>query len=193
MNVCTKLHGKLSNNCQDISVWTKRAQSHTTSYHHCPKIFLPFLHQGIMRIQFACLLLVLLSVTVLSLDVDIKGQFKKFKNQHINEQMTVNQCDDVMRRRNIDKVHKNKCKKINTFIRASITTVKPICGRAGEKYDDMRKSVERFDIVVCKLKNPSAKYPNCHYSGKALTKRIIIKCVKGFPVHYDGDIGHCEN
>uniref|UniRef100_A0A8D0DCS1 Ribonuclease A-domain domain-containing protein n=1 Tax=Sander lucioperca TaxID=283035 RepID=A0A8D0DCS1_SANLU len=118
----------------------------------------------------------------------------KFRNQHINEQMSVDDCDDVMRARKIAKINKNKCKKTNTFILSNIKTVRSICVNNGEPYDqdrNMTKSQKHFDIVVCHLK--PTRPAKCHYNGKKLNKKIIIKCVRGFPVHYDGDIGHCEN
>ncbi|KAM3613257.1 uncharacterized protein V6R79_023057 [Siganus canaliculatus] len=131
----------------------------------------------------------------LSWKLTIKQRYKKFQNQHIFEQMSANRCGEVMRARNI-KGRRNACKKINTFIRAGINLVKPVCGKAGEPHGNMTKSLKPFDIVLCTLNNKNnnkAKYPNCHYRGKALTKKIIIKCIQGFPVHYDGNIGHCEN
>ncbi|KAM3612442.1 uncharacterized protein V6R79_008431 [Siganus canaliculatus] len=149
-----------------------------------------------MKVQFLCLLLTVLTVAVLSRKPSIQQRYKKFQNQHIIEQMSANRCDGVMQARNISKVGRNGCKKINTFIRAQINEVKPVCEKDGEPYGEMTKSLKRFKIVVCTLKeekNKKAKYPNCHYRGKALTKKIIIKCIQGFPVHYDGDIGHCEN
>lgn len=145
-----------------------------------------------MRIQFACLLLVLLSATVLSRDANIKTRYKKFIKQHINEQMSNSGCDQVIGERNI-KDSKKKCKITNTFILANITTVKSVCKDKGEKYDNMTKSLQNFDIVVCKLQKRRAKNKKCHYRGSALNRKIIIKCERGFPVHYEKDIRHCEN
>ncbi|XP_028446005.1 ribonuclease-like 3 [Perca flavescens] len=145
-----------------------------------------------MRIQFVCLLLVLLSATVLSQDAKTKRQYKKFRNQHINEQMSVDGCDDVMRARKIA-INNKKCKKTNTFILSNVKRVRSICVNNGEPYDqdkNMTKSHEHFNIVVCRLE--PTKHAKCHYNGKKLNKKIIIKCVGGFPVHYDGDIGHCD-
>ncbi|KAM6952950.1 ribonuclease-like 3 [Lycodopsis pacificus] len=141
-----------------------------------------------MRIQFVCLLLVLLSASVLSQKAKLKRRYTKFINQHIDKRMSVDKCDDVMRA----KINKNNCKNNNTFIQSNTQTVKSICGKKGEPYGDMTKSLQRFDIVVCELKEQTR--PNkCHYNGEKLNKKIIIKCEKGFPVHYDGDIDHCEN
>ncbi|CAK6984749.1 ribonuclease-like 3, partial [Scomber scombrus] len=86
--------------------------------------------KGIMRIQFVCLLLVLLSATALSLDVEkrksIRRQFEDFKTQHINEDMTADECDAVIRQRKIS-FNGKRCKPKNTFIQANIETVKSVC------------------------------------------------------------------
>lgn len=98
-----------------------------------------------------------------------------------------------MQKRDISQVRQNKCKKINTFILAPINMVKSICKHAGQPDGKMTKSLKPFPIVICKLKNKPSSFPDCEYRGKALTRRIIIKCVQGLPVHYDNDIDYCEN
>eukprot|EP00064_Thunnus_orientalis_P012785 superscaffoldBa00002004_g12820 len=143
-----------------------------------------------MRIQFVCLLLVLLSATVLSRKGKINNRFNKFKVQHVIDHMTVDECDDVIQKRKIST--KKLCKKTNTFIQANIDTVKTVCAGNGKPYKKQTLSLEQFDIVVCKLKK-SAKSQGCHYNGEALNRKIIIKCEKGFPVHYGGDIRYFEN
>lgn len=146
-----------------------------------------------MKIEFVCLLLVLLSATVLSQDAKIKSRYEKFKNQHINKKMNASSCDDVMQARKIF-TNTNKCKNTNTFVLSDIKPVKSVCEKEGEPWrKKMTKSLKRFNIVVCKVKNQKAKPPKCTYLGKKLNKKIIIKCEKGFPVHYDSDIDHCEN
>lgn len=142
-----------------------------------------------MKIQFVCLLL--LSTTVLSLDLEL-NPYKRFKNEHVNEDMSVDGCDDVIRERNIS-LNRKLCKPKNTFIQANIETVKSVCKGEGEPYRGQTISTAHFDIVVCKLKIQKPKYPKCHYNGKALNRRIIIKCVKGFPVYYGGDIDYFVN
>ncbi|XP_070818321.1 ribonuclease-like 3 [Chaetodon trifascialis] len=146
-----------------------------------------------MRTLLVCSLLVLLSAAVLSENADIKSRYKKFIHQHIYENMTANMCDNVMREKEIYVKKTNKCKKINTFILDNIKPVRAVCENQGEPDGDMTKSRRRFHIVVCTLKNRKAKYPKCHYNGTKLHKKIKIKCEKGLPVHYDGNIGHCDN
>lgn len=157
-------------------------------------LFLPFLHQEIMRFLLMCAAMVLLSASVHLQKANIKTRYKKFERQHINKNMSVNACDDVMQTRNISRLRNNKCKKINTFVRADINTVKSICNGKGVPHGDKTKSNQRFNLVVCELKKQSTKPLRCHYKGhEKLSKRIIIKCEKGYPVHYGGDIKHCDN
>uniref|UniRef100_A0A3Q1IJA4 Ribonuclease A-domain domain-containing protein n=1 Tax=Anabas testudineus TaxID=64144 RepID=A0A3Q1IJA4_ANATE len=142
-----------------------------------------------MKIQFVCLLLLLLSANVLSQNAKIKSRYQKFQNQHIIKKMNATNCDDVMQTRNISKGNTNKCKETNTFIIGNIKPVKSICEGKGEPWrNQMTKSLKRFDIVVCKLKKQKARPARCLYRGKELNMKIIIKCEKGFPVHYDRDI-----
>lgn len=143
--------------------------------------------------QFVCLLLVLLSATVLSQDANISARYKKFINQHINGKMSVKRCDDVIRSRKITKTNSNECKETNTFIRATTKLVKSVCKRAVEQYGNMRKSLKPFDIVVCKLLNKGARRTHCRYRGQAFTRRIVIKCEKDLPVHFEGDIIYLDD
>ncbi|KAF3688508.1 Ribonuclease-like 3 [Channa argus] len=170
-----------------------------------------FLHQETMKILFACVLLMLLSATVLSgsniqprdtssatvfptneTEESIKPQpqesYEKFKRQHINKTMTKDDCNKEISTKGIYNRDKT-CKNINTFILADEKRVKKICNGEGKlnKKDRMTYSNTKFNIVVCKLQNPGAKKPNCVYKGERLTKRVVVKCEGGFPVHYQGD------
>ncbi|GLD70448.1 ribonuclease-like 3 [Lates japonicus] len=108
-----------------------------------------------MRSQFVCLLLVLLSATVLSQD-SIQRRYAKFRNQHICENIGAKSCDDVIRQRRITKTNSNACKESNTFIIAKTKAVKAVCKDKGEQYGNMTKSIQKFKILTCKLKNRSA-------------------------------------
>ncbi|XP_035525528.1 ribonuclease-like 3 [Morone saxatilis] len=147
--------------------------------------------QGIMRITFACLLL--LCATVLSQDANVSQRYRKFIEQHIKGTMSADRCDDEIRTRRISKTNSNECKETNTFIQATTNLVRAICERAGEPYGDMTKSLQPFSIVVCKLRNQDARQPRCQYRGQRYTRRIAIKCEQGFPVHFERDIVHFEN
>uniref|UniRef100_A0A3Q2DVA6 Ribonuclease A-domain domain-containing protein n=1 Tax=Cyprinodon variegatus TaxID=28743 RepID=A0A3Q2DVA6_CYPVA len=98
------------------------------------------------------------------------------------------QCDAVITSRQISQTGSNLCKETNTFIRATVGLVKPVCERAGEPYRGMRRSLQPFDVVVCTLKNQGARLPHCQYRGAIRTRRIAIQCEQGLPVHYDGDV-----
>ncbi|KAI9518170.1 hypothetical protein NQZ68_039615 [Dissostichus eleginoides] len=143
---------------------------------------------GIMRISFACLLL-------LSATVSCQNEpYRTFINQHINGGMSVNRCDQVIGERRITDGDSNRCKDTNTFIRANTDQVRAVCLRAGEPYRErLTKSLQPFDIVVCTLKNQGARRPHCQYQGRRSTRYIAIRCEGGFPVHYGGDIVHLDN
>uniref|UniRef100_A0A3Q3K5K8 Ribonuclease A-domain domain-containing protein n=1 Tax=Monopterus albus TaxID=43700 RepID=A0A3Q3K5K8_MONAL len=119
----------------------------------------------------------------------VPSRYDKFKNQHIDKDMSPEKCDKVISEKGI-KDAKTNCKNINTFILATIDEVKPICGSAGEPYKDkgLTLSTKPFKIVVCKLQPQG----DCKYNGQSLTKRIVIACEKDFPVHYDHDIDYID-
>ncbi|KAF3838709.1 hypothetical protein F7725_010479 [Dissostichus mawsoni] len=135
--------------------------------------------KGIMRISFACLLL--LSATVSSEN----DRYKKFKNQHINKEMIATQCNEVINNREINE-HDKKCKQKNTFIREDANEVKGLCENL--KTGDSIKSLQKFSIIVCELEEDSPIHPNCNYQSKEEVKSIEIACEGGFPVHYVKDI-----
>ncbi|CAK6964721.1 angiogenin-like [Scomber scombrus] len=144
-----------------------------------------------MRIQLACLLLLFASVHCQ--DASVSPRYRKFIDQHINGQMSATRCDVEIRSRGISKTNSNECKETNTFIRATTKIIKSICGQAGEPYGEMTKSLQPFDIVVCKLKNQDARQPHCQYRGQTFTRRIAIKCDQGLPVHFDRDIVYFDH
>uniref|UniRef100_A0A672F454 Ribonuclease A-domain domain-containing protein n=2 Tax=Salarias fasciatus TaxID=181472 RepID=A0A672F454_SALFA len=108
--------------------------------------------------------------------------------------METSDCDKVMKRKIF--VRKNKrCKPVNTFILADESEVISVCengtpeGEGGEYV----KSKAVFNLIACKLTNKETKYPNCKYEGKELSeKKIVIKCINNYPVHYEGDLRYCE-
>ncbi|XP_029958495.1 ribonuclease-like 3 [Salarias fasciatus] len=147
-----------------------------------------------MRIQVVCLLLVLLAASVLSKDENLRPTYDKFKNQHINKQMNTSDCDDVMRKREIfvRKNKRNACKPVNTFILADESKVKSVCEK-GTRQGKFVKSKAVFNLIACKLTNKKTKYPKCKYEGTKLSKKkILIKCINNYPVHYERDLRYCE-
>ncbi|XP_031696080.1 ribonuclease-like 3 [Anarrhichthys ocellatus] len=142
-----------------------------------------------MRIPFACMLL--LSATVLAQVPN--DRYREFINQHMNNHMSADRCDQVIDSRRITKTNTNECKETNTFILSTTSHVVDICVHAGQPFGQMTKSSSPFFIIVCELKNHGARRPHCQYRGQRRTRYIAIKCENGFPVHYDGDIVHFEN
>ncbi|KAF3688507.1 Ribonuclease-like 3 [Channa argus] len=160
-----------------------------------------------MKILFACVLLMLLSATVLSgskiqirvqssatvfptneadesRKLTLKQRYEKFKIQHIKKDMTENECGSELYKRKINK-NQYRCKKINTFILADEQDVKDICK---DQISGMVQSTQKFDIVVCELKKKESIKSKCNYQGERLTNRVVeVTCEGGFPVHYQGD------
>uniref|UniRef100_UPI0009B46D96 angiogenin-2-like n=1 Tax=Monopterus albus TaxID=43700 RepID=UPI0009B46D96 len=118
----------------------------------------------IMKILVACLVLVLLSASVHS--EDVQARYDKFINQHIHESMKPEICNQVIGEKDIKDAKTSKCKDTNTFILSTINLVKEICDRAGPQYKDgdLTTSTKQFDIVVCKLEQKGASPPNCKYN-----------------------------
>ncbi|KAK9518370.1 hypothetical protein VZT92_023678 [Zoarces viviparus] len=107
----------------------------------------------------------------------------------------VKKCDQEMRNRDIKTID-NKCKETNTFILSTNKPVKAICEKAGKPFGQMTVSLQPFPIIVCELKSDVSSTP-CQYSGKRLTRYLVIGCENGFPVHFDRDLvnlpAHFEN
>ncbi|KAK5864514.1 hypothetical protein PBY51_015751 [Eleginops maclovinus] len=140
-----------------------------------------------MRLSFACFLLLFATVS------SVNGPYRNFINQHINGGMLENRCDQVIGSRGITVADSNRCKETNTFIRATTNHITRICVSAGEPYGVLTKSLQPFDIVICRLRNQGASRPHCQYRGQSRTRRIAIRCEGGLPVHYGGDIVYFDN
>jgi len=135
-----------------------------------------------MRISFACLLL--LSATVSSMN----EPHRKFVTQHINSKMSVKRCDQVMTSKGITETGSNTCKDTNTFILANSAEVTKVCGKAGKAYDGgLTMSLQPFPIVICTLKTGNNK-PKCQYKGRKVTRYIVIRCERKYPVHFAKDV-----
>lgn len=149
--------------------------------------------QEIMRILFACLMLVLLIATTPSKatkgskqnkknEEETKRLYELFKTQHINDRMTEDQCDSEILTRNISDKNK-ECKEKNTFILSDSETVKFICNNRTD--GDRCRSESQFEIIDCELISKTEKTPPCRYNGKhQFKKRIEVSCKGGYPVHY---------
>ncbi|KAK9967255.1 hypothetical protein ABG768_001662 [Culter alburnus] len=118
----------------------------------------------------------------------IMHSYKKFLNQHLGPDMTEQKCDSEMRKRGIT-VNDNGCKPVNTFIQANSNQIKAVCGNGGIPHgNNLFRSIQPFPVITCTLKS-GVRYPRCEYGkGKKSTRYIVLKCVEGWPVHYDEGI-----
>uniref|UniRef100_A0A8C9ZM50 Ribonuclease A-domain domain-containing protein n=1 Tax=Sander lucioperca TaxID=283035 RepID=A0A8C9ZM50_SANLU len=120
----------------------------------------------------------LISAPVISMDEE-ETPAAKFKRQHINEEMNFHDCKKVMNDRGITDYNGN-CKLTNTFIKASIETVREICKTGGQEcfnknkpdVRNLRKSSAPFDIVECTL----VKYCPYVLNGAAYNRYIVVSC-----------------
>uniref|UniRef100_I3KYV6 Ribonuclease A-domain domain-containing protein n=1 Tax=Oreochromis niloticus TaxID=8128 RepID=I3KYV6_ORENI len=120
-------------------------------------------------------------------------RYEKFLQQHVDASMTVEKCDEEMKKKWIYNVD-NSCKFTNTFILSNEKQVKDICKRQGSPYDtSLTKSKEKFNIVICQLNN-GARKPNCQYNGRLHSNvRVVVQCKGGLPVHYAKHIETIES
>uniref|UniRef100_A0A671XXT5 Ribonuclease A-domain domain-containing protein n=1 Tax=Sparus aurata TaxID=8175 RepID=A0A671XXT5_SPAAU len=105
-------------------------------------------------------------------------------------QVSRDNCDHEMGRRGlITTSDSNLCRDTHTFIGAPASRVKSICERAGAPYvGTLTRSFQSFPIVVCHLKNRTARFPYCQYHGRAETRHLAIQCEQGYPVHFEREI-----
>ncbi|KAK7922179.1 hypothetical protein WMY93_009081 [Mugilogobius chulae] len=83
--------------------------------------------------------------------------YQDFRNKHVNQYMSRNDCDTVIRNRRITEPD-GTCKIIDTFINAGINQI---------------NQAEEWHL------------PNCRYAGTAETLYITIACRNGYPVHFE--------
>lgn len=110
------------------------------------------------------------------------GPYESFCKKHVIDTMGVNDCSDEIRRRGIST--NGSCKPLNTFIVDSKTEVKKVCHGGGKPVKgNLRKSVRKFEQVVCKLSQ--GKWPNCKYAGFNCTSYVVLACDNFLPVHFE--------
>ncbi|XP_042327782.1 angiogenin-like [Sceloporus undulatus] len=114
----------------------------------------------------------------------IKPRYIHFLTQHRDNSNTNTggtYCNKMMEKRGL--THPN-CKERNSFIHASDTDIKAVCGNQGEPYGTQRRSCNKFRVTTCTLKGGSTR-PPCKYTHDNRPRFIVIACDEGFPVHYD--------
>ncbi|XP_051763509.1 ribonuclease-like 3 [Ctenopharyngodon idella] len=137
--------------------------------------------------QSAVILLLILSVSSFThgQPADIMPRYKKFLNQHVDPYMTVNDCTSKIENRVITGTDSG-CKPVNSFIVANADTIKAVCGKGGTAIGgNLFESNNPFFVVKCTIKNNSKGTPKCEYRGNGFTRKIVLACQKGWPVHYE--------
>ncbi|CAI5638262.1 unnamed protein product [Oreochromis niloticus] len=119
-----------------------------------------------MRVQFACLLLLLLSAAVLS------QTYNDFVKMHVLPETAVLTCDEMMKQVNNNK----QCKAINVFINEKLPQIKALC--ENKKNESV---THLFDVVDCRKKNEGA----CTYTEKQFKANTTIKCENSQPVYLE--------
>uniref|UniRef100_A0A803SKJ8 Ribonuclease A-domain domain-containing protein n=1 Tax=Anolis carolinensis TaxID=28377 RepID=A0A803SKJ8_ANOCA len=136
------------------------------------------------------LLLVFLAVLVSVSEIDasrqppgVKERYIHFLNQHrdSNPKPGNTYCNKIMDIRGLTRPN---CKEKNSFIHASDTAIKAVCGDRGEPYGTMRLSCDAFRVTTCNMKGGSTR-PPCDYRQDNRPRYIVIACEQGYPVHYD--------
>lgn len=125
-----------------------------------------FLHQGLMKVQCACLLLLLLSAAVLS------QTYKDFKRKHILPRKGSHDCNNMMI--NVNDI--NQCKSINTFMKDKVTLVVALCSTNKKGF-----VTHKCDVIDCIMISSKP----CLYQMLTLRKNKRIKCENGLPVHLE--------
>ncbi|XP_050960729.1 ribonuclease-like 3 [Labeo rohita] len=158
---------------------------------NCTSIHLPRTTRSWRFHQSAVILLLVLaaSFTAHGQPEDIKPRYEKFLNQHLGPDMTEKKCDSEIKHRKIsDSKTPNGCKEVNTFIKANKHQINAVCDKGGTPQSNgMIKSNQPFPVITCKLKSSENKR-KCEYRGNKSTRYIVVKCEKGWPVHYDEGI-----
>ncbi|XP_067253070.1 ribonuclease-like 3 [Chanodichthys erythropterus] len=142
--------------------------------------------------QSAVILLLIFSVSSFThgeIPENIKPRYENFLNQHFGPDMTVKNCDSVIKKRGIIRGGtENGCKEINSFINANSKDIRAVCEKAGTPQGgDLFKSNQPFPVITCKLKS-GEKHQKCEYRGVSDTRYIVLGCDHGWPVHYDEGI-----
>ncbi|XP_035267417.1 uncharacterized protein LOC118224234 isoform X2 [Anguilla anguilla] len=107
-------------------------------------------------------------------------QWETFKEQHIDP--TVDRGNNAYCNKKMVRVNWNgKCKLKNTLIHATKENVIQVCRT--RRIGIFHFSTQPFNLTECKHDNTMKP---CKYIAKNVTKRIVIVCQGGKPVHFNG-------
>ncbi|XP_063042897.1 ribonuclease-like 3 [Engraulis encrasicolus] len=120
---------------------------------------------------------------------DTIRRYRKFINQHVDQNMVAKRCNDEINCRKISVSDDNKeCKEANTFILATTNHINVVCNKAGTPYKgraNLRKSNQPFWVVNCKADVQGRRLPRCSYKGGTARVYVVLDCAEGYPVHYE--------
>ncbi|KAF4073337.1 hypothetical protein AMELA_G00257680 [Ameiurus melas] len=123
--------------------------------------------------------LVLMLVLCAALPAEAQN-WAAFKKKHIYPSMDEKRCTETIEDKGIN--YGGTCKIKNSFILATESQVKAVCGNAGKPVGgNLRESNNPFIVVTC---NRAGSNP-CTYNGQKRTQCITITCENGYPVHYE--------
>ncbi|XP_060110581.1 angiogenin-like [Heteronotia binoei] len=78
-----------------------------------------------------------------------------------------------------------KCKKANTYIVSFPDLLQAVCNSKGKPYNNLRKSLDRFDLITCTLEEDIAE-ELCNYKLRRFSDSIVVGCDRyGYPVHLE--------
>nr|AAK30256.1 RNase A-type ribonuclease rc212 precursor [Aquarana catesbeiana] len=114
--------------------------------------------------------------------LSLSQNWATFQQKHITNTSSIN-CSNIMN--NSLYIVGGQCKKVNTFIASSATTVKGICSGVTDK---KVLSSTKFQLDICTRIFITPR--PCPYSSRTETNYICVKCENQYPVHFAG-IGQC--
>lgn len=150
----------------------------------------PLLEEMVMGLGPLVLIFVLgLGVTPPTLAQD-DYRYKRFLTQHYDANpigRNDRYCETTMKRRDLT----SPCKDTNTFVHGTKSSIKAICeDKNGEPYgENLRISKSAFQVTTCKHVGGSSR-PPCRYRATSGSRKIIIACENGSPVHLDESVFH---
>ncbi|XP_044841795.1 ribonuclease-like [Mauremys mutica] len=109
---------------------------------------------------------------------DLNDKFSKNHVDNTTATMPDDYCEKMMRAR---KIYWNL---LNTFIQASIPSINNICFEGGIPIQGGLHKSKNFVTITQSLFKPETKLPTFSYSGRGVSKQIVIGCWKGLPVLY---------
>ncbi|XP_078510204.1 ribonuclease-like [Lissotriton helveticus] len=116
--------------------------------------------------------------------------YQQFLRQHYDDPKTSGRdyCGKMMLKRCMTNQDPplTKCKELNSFIHATKKQIQAVCNDSGSPYGNNPKltvSNLPFRVTTCTCHGDPDVHP-CEYRGRETTRRIVIDCRGGNPVHF---------